>query len=391
MRTPPETAAIAPPGTSPSPRLVVGILGGGQLARMTADAARGLGVATIVLDPEPDSPAGQVTRQIVGPLASGGEIAELAREVDVATLENEFVDLAVLEYLASRGVMVRPTIHTFAIVLDKLRQKEQMAAGGLALSSFAPVASPDDILAFGHAHGWPVVVKTRSQGYDGHGVAIAGDASEVGAAWQRLGAGARALTAEGFVGFTTEVAVMVVRNARGEVATYPVVETVQRDYVCHLVRAPAALPAAVAAHARDVAIRAVEAIEGIGVHGVELFLDASGRVGVNEIAPRPHNSGHYTIDACVTSQFENHLRAVLGLPLGSTVMTSPAAVMVNVLGSRSGAAPREVASPVGGAAVHLYGKRELRPGRKMGHVTAVAASLEEAEARANAVVASLGL
>jgi 5-(carboxyamino)imidazole ribonucleotide synthase len=385
----PESALAS--GRAPAPSLTVGILGGGQLARMTADAAHRLGIATIVIDPEPDSPAGQVTRQIVGPLGDVAALTELAREIDVATLENEFVDLSALETLAARGVMVRPSIHTFAIVQDKLRQKEAMAAAGLALSPVAAIAAPDDLAAFGAAHGWPVVLKTRSQGYDGHGVAIARDRAGVDAAWRRLGAGAQPLMAEGFVDFAAEVAVMVVRSARGDVAAYPVVETVQRDYVCHRVRAPAVLPPDVAGRARDVAVRAVAAIEGIGVHGVELFLEAGGRVGVNEIAPRPHNSGHYTIDACATSQFENHLRAILGLPLGSTAMTAPAAVMVNVLGSRHGTATREAPGEMPGAAVHLYGKRELRPGRKMGHVTATGDTIEEAEARADAAARALDL
>jgi len=383
-------AALAS-GTAGAPALTVGILGGGQLARMTADAARALAVETIVIDPEPDSPAGQVTRQIVGPLGDRAALVELARQIDVATLENEFVDLAALELLAARGVMVRPSIHTFAIVQDKLRQKEHMAAAGLALSAFAAVSSPADAEAFGDEHGWPVVLKTRSQGYDGHGVAVARDRGEVAAAWRRLGAGSRPLMAEGFVDFERELAVMVVRNARGELAAYPVVETVQRNYVCHLVRAPAALRRDTASRARDVAMRAIAAIEGIGVHGVELFVDSGGRVGVNEIAPRPHNSGHYTMDACETSQFENHLRAILGLPLGSTAMTSAAAVMVNVLGSRSGTAPRTAPRSHDGAAVHLYGKRELRPGRKMGHVTAVGRTIAEAEARATNAAAALGL
>jgi 5-(carboxyamino)imidazole ribonucleotide synthase len=370
----------------------VGILGGGQLARMTADAARRLGVATIVIDPQPDSPAGQVTRQIIGPLGDSAALAELAREIDVATLENEFVDLATLEYLASRGVMVRPTIHTFAIVLDKLRQKEQMAAAGLALSPCGAIGAPKDIVSFGAEHGWPVVVKTRSQGYDGHGVAIAREPTEVDAAWRRLGAGARPLMAEGFVDFTTEVAVMVVRSARGEIAAYPVVETVQRDFICHLVRAPAALAPSTATRVREVALRAVAAIEGIGVHGVELFVDRGGRVGVNEIAPRPHNSGHYTIDACAVSQYENHLRAVLGLPLGSTEMSAPAAAMVNLLATRSGRAPDGATErAANGAVIHLYGKRELRPGRKMGHVTAIGATVAEAEQRAREAAEALGL
>jgi len=373
--------------------LRVGILGGGQLARMTADAARTLGLETVVLDPDADAPAGQVTRQVVGPLEPHDALAAFARQIDVATLENEFVHRGALEYLAERGIMVRPSIHTFAVILDKLHQRAHMAAAGLSATPYAPVDAPDDALAFGARHGWPVVLKTRSQGYDGRGVAIAGDAAGVPAAWQRLGAGARPLMAEGFVDFTRELAVMVVRDAHGRTVAYPVVETVQEDYVCRLVRAPATVSDAIAEAARDVASRAITAIEGVGVFGVELFLGRDGRVSVNEIAPRPHNSGHYTIDACVTSQFENHLRAVVGLPLGPATMTAPAAVMVNLLGTRSGGTEhlRSGAEHRGDAWVHLYGKRELRPGRKMGHVTAVGATLDEAERRALAAAESLGL
>jgi 5-(carboxyamino)imidazole ribonucleotide synthase len=373
--------------------LRIGILGGGQLARMTADAARELGLETVVLDPDADAPAGQVTRQVVGPLEPHQALARFARQIDVATLENEFVDRGALEYLAERGVMVRPSIHTFAIILDKLHQRAHMEAAGLSPTPYAALSSTDDVYTFAEQHGWPVVLKTRSQGYDGRGVALARDASEVDAAWQRLGAGARALMAEGFVEFTHELALMVVRDAHGNVAAYPVVETVQEDYVCRVVRAPAPVAFDVAEQARDVATRAVTAIEGIGVFGVELFLGRDGRVTVNELAPRPHNSGHYTIDACVTSQFENHLRAVVGLPLGSTSMTAPAAVMVNLLGTRSGTTDHlhSGAERRGDAWVHLYGKRELRPGRKMGHVTAVGATLEEAEGRARAAADDLGL
>ena len=360
---------------------------------MTADAARGLGLETVVLDPDADAPAGQVTRQIVGPLEPHDALATFARQIDVATLENEFVHRGALEYLAERGVMVRPSIHTFAVILDKLHQRAHMSAADLSPTPYAPIAAPDEALAFAADHGFPVVLKTRSQGYDGRGVAIARDAAGVPAAWQRLGAGVRPLMAEGFVDFTRELAVMVVRDAHGNTVAYPVVETVQQDYVCRVVRAPAAIPAEVARQARDVATRAVTAIEGIGVFGVELFLGRDGRVSVNEIAPRPHNSGHYTIDACATSQFENHLRAVVGLPLGAATMTAPAAVMVNVLGTRSGSTDHlpSGAERRGDAWVHLYGKRELRPGRKMGHVTAVGATLAEAERRAVAAADALGL
>ena len=380
-------------GSGPCVPLRVGILGGGQLARMTADAGRVLGLETVVLDPDTDAPAGQVTRQVVGPLEPHDALARFARQIDVATLENEFVHRGALEYLAEHGVMVRPSIHTFGVIMDKLHQRAHMDAAGLSPTPYASIESPGDVPAFAARHGWPVVLKTRSQGYDGRGVAIARDAGEVEPAWQRLGAGARALMAEGFVSFTHELAVMVVRNAHGDVAAYPVVETVQEEYICRVVRAPAAVPAAIAEQARDVATRAIAAIEGVGVFGVELFLGTDGRVTVNELAPRPHNSGHYTIDACVASQFENHLRAVVGLPLGSTSMTTPAAVMVNLIGTRSGTMDHlhTGAKQVGDAWVHLYGKRDLRPGRKMGHVTAVGATLEEAERRAVQAADELGL
>jgi len=385
------------------PSLCVGILGGGQLARMTAEAGARLGIPVVVLDPEPASPAGQVTRQIVAPPSDTAALEELAREIDVVTLENEFVDLAALEFLVRRGVMARPSIESFAIVHDKLRQKQHLAGRGLAAPPVAAVTTPEDLTRFAARHGWPAVLKTRSQGYDGRGVAVARDASGVEAAWRLLGGGARPLMVEGHVAFRTELATQVVRNARGEIVVYPVVETVQGNFVCRLVRAPAPLAPETLARASALAVEAVVAIGGIGVHGVEMFLADDGQIYVNEIAPRPHNSGHYTIDACETSQFENHLRAILGLPLGSPAMRAPAAVMVNLLATRSGPADglraaidalREQPSAAAGRPavnIYLYGKSELRPGRKMGHVNALGGSIAEAEARAQGAVAALDL
>jgi 5-(carboxyamino)imidazole ribonucleotide synthase len=199
---------------------------------------------------------------------------------------------------------------------------------------------------------------------------------------------------EAWVPFERELAVMILRGRDDEVRAYPVVETIQQNHICHVVRAPAAVAPEVAARAAALASQAVTALDGVGVFGVELFLLADGSLLLNEIAPRPHNSGHYTIEACVTSQFENHLRAVLGLPLGDTHMITPAAVMVNVLGRRDGAADVDGirdALTVAGAHLHLYGKRESRVGRKMGHVTALADSLDAAEAIARAAEARIRL
>lgn len=368
----------------------VGILGGGQLARMTIGAAIGLGLDLAVFEREGDSPAGRLAgREVVGPWEDAALRADFAAGCDLITLESEFVDPAILEDFAARGVPVRPGAATLAIVGDKLRQKECFAAAGLPLPAFRAVGSPDDVLRAGEEWGWPLVLKARRLSYDGYGNAAVRGPGEVAAAWARLAAGRRALYAEAWVPFRRELAVMVARSARGAVATYPVVETVQAEeaQICRIVRAPAPVAAGVAAAAESIARAAVGAIDGVGVVGVELFEREDGAILLNEVAPRPHNSGHYTIEGCVASQFENHLRAVLGWPLGATGLVAPAAVMVNVLGASDAPVPPTPdglieALAVPGAHVHLYGKRRSRPGRKMGHVTALGPDLATAEATA---------
>jgi 5-(carboxyamino)imidazole ribonucleotide synthase len=256
------------------------------------------------------------------------------------------------------------------------------------------------------------VLKARRNGYDGYGNATVRTPDEIAPACERLGWPERALLVEAWVPFRRELAVMVARGRGGECVVYPVVETIQRNHICHVVRAPAAIDPALATRAAALAQRAVEAVDGVGVFGVELFeiaaagdggdgqggaADSDGQAGdilYNEIAPRPHNSGHYTIEGCVTSQFENHLRAVLGLPLGGAEMVAPAAVMVNLLGTKMGPAVAEGladALAVPGAHVHIYGKPTARVGRKMGHVTALGQTLAEAETTARAAADAISL
>jgi 5-(carboxyamino)imidazole ribonucleotide synthase len=233
-----------------------------------------------------------------------------------------------------------------------------------------------------YSFGYPLVLKARRDGYDGYGNATLRSADDIEAAWEKLAKGGRALYVEGFVPFERELAVMVARGRDGESRVYPVVETVQENHICHVVRAPAQVAPQVAQMAAAIAQQAVEAINGVGIFGVELFLIEAGFVLYNEIAPRPHNSGHYTIEGCVTSQFENHIRAVLGWPLGDVHLRLPAAVMVNILGRRNGTArPHGIkaALAVPGAHLHLYGKRDVRVGRKMGHVTVLGETVEECE------------
>lgn len=378
----------------PYPALV-GILGGGQLARMTAEAAARLGAEVAILERESASPAARMAaREVVGGWVDHERLRELAQGALVVTLENEFVDAPSLTWLAEQGVPVFPTGQMLATVQDKLAQKRFMRAAGVPVPAFADVTAPEDIARAAAEWGWPVVLKARRNGYDGYGNATLRSPDDVPAAFEKLGWPERELLVEAWVPFERELAVMVARGRDGECVVYPVVETIQRNHICHVVRAPAQVTPEVAAQAAAIALRAVEAINGIGVFGVELFETSAGEVLYNEIAPRPHNSGHYTIEGCVTSQFENHLRAVLGLPLGSAEMTAPAAVMVNLLGTRNGPARAEGlarALAVPGAHVHIYGKLASRLGRKMGHVTALGATVAEAETRARAAADAIQL
>jgi 5-(carboxyamino)imidazole ribonucleotide synthase len=369
----------------------IGIAGAGQLARMTALAAWPLEIRVAVLG-APDEPARPMAAGVVpGDWHSADDVLALAREVGVVTLENEFVDAAALAAAEAAGTPVRPAPRTLAVVQDKALQKQMLEGAGLPVPRFVVVERRDELAAVGRDLGWPVVLKARRLGYDGYGNATCANEEEAAAALARLDAGDGVL-AERFVPFERELAVMVARAPSSAPRAYPVVETVQRHHVCHEVVAPAPVPEPVRTHAAAVALAAADAAEGVGVTGVELFLLDDGTVLVNELAPRPHNSGHYTIEACETSQFENHLRGVLDLPLGSTDLRAPAA-MVNLLGERTGPAePRlERALAVEGAHIHLYGKREVRVRRKMGHVTALGRTAEEALARARAAAAEVSI
>ncbi len=381
---------------------LVGILGGGQLARMTAEAAARLGIEVAILEHEAASPAARMAaREVVGGWLDYDRLAALAEGTLAVTLENEFVDAPALTWLAAHGVSVFPTAATLEATQDKLIQKRNMAAAGVPVPRFAEVNQPEDVARAAGEWGWPVVLKARRNGYDGYGNATVRGPDEIAPACERLGWPERALLVEAWVPFRRELAVMVARGRGAECVVYPVVETIQRNHICHVVRAPAAIDPALAARAAALARRAVEAVDGVGVFGVELFETAAadgdeqpGDILYNEIAPRPHNSGHYTIEGCVTSQFENHLRAVLGLPLGSAAMVAPAAVMVNILGTKTGPAVAEGladALAIPGAHVHVYGKLTSRMGRKMGHVTALGQTLAEAEATARAAADAIRL
>ena len=372
----------------------IGIIGGGQLAKMTALAGLQLGCDVIVLERSSASPAATLAlHSIVGDWNDPEVLLQLAAQSDVITLENEFVDAGALRVLEASGARLLPTADSIALTQDKFVQKSTLAEAGLPVSAFRKVASIQDILDAGSHYGWPVVLKTRRNGYDGKGNFTVRDAGEAAAGWENLSAGKSELFVEAFCPFERELAAIVTRARDGSSAAYPVVESVQRDHICHVIKAPASLPADVGTRAAELARRAVAAVGGLGSFGVEMFLLADGSVLINELAPRVHNSGHYTIEACECSQFENHVRAVLGWPLGSTRMIVPAAVMVNLLGVGKGSGwptglNRALEMP--GVHVHIYGKAQAGRGRKMGHVSALGSTMEQANARAHAAAEQIG-
>lgn len=362
----------------------VGFVGAGQLARMAVQAAIPLGVDITVLAARPDDAAALVTPRVrIGSPASLPALAGLAGVCDVVTFDHELVDAALLRQLQDEGHILRPSPAVMAVAQDKLLQRQMFERLGLPLPPWRRARELPDIDQFAQAHGWPVVLKARRGGYDGRGVWVAHNPDEAARVWLTAGAAGLSLLVEQWARIDREVAVMVARRPAGEVAVYPVVETVQVDGMCREIIAPAPVDAGLGERAANMAVTVADALGLAGVFALEMFV-VDGDLLINEIAARPHNSGHYTIEGCVTSQFENHLRGVLDWPLGGTGLNAAAVVTVNVVGRAGGptlsaALPSALAVP--GVHVHLYGK-SARPGRKLGHVTALGGSVNDARARA---------
>jgi 5-(carboxyamino)imidazole ribonucleotide synthase len=359
-------------------RTRVGIIGGGQLGMMLTEAAAPLGLDVAVLD-QPGCPATYAGARLVpGSITDADRIRELARGVDVVTFEIEHVNTDALLEIEAQGVTVHPSPRSLVTIKDKFAQKTFLRGHGIPTADFLPVEGEADLLQAAARFGFPFLVKTRHGGFDGRGNAVVATPSDFAGTLRKLGGAA--LYAERFVPFARELAVMVTRSTGGEIATYPVVETVHEESVLRLVLAPAPIDPALAHRAETLARDVMGHLHGAGVFGIEMFLTQDGEILINEIAPRVHNSGHYTIEACATSQFAQHLLAITGRPLGPTTMTYPAAVMVNILGARSGVADQrgtEAAGARGEAAVHWYHKREVRPLRKMGHITVTGDTVEQ--------------
>ena len=347
------------------PNSTIGIVGGGQLGRMSAMAAARLGYRCHILTPEEDSPASQVSaRTFLGDYEDVGLLRSFAESVDVVTFEFENVSAEGLDLLASIRP-VRPSPAVLRISQDRCVEKAFLNEAGVATASWLAIRSRADLHASVARVGLPGLLKTTRGGYDGKGQAALRSVSDLNVVWEELGP--KPLIFERFVAFEREISVVVARGLNGASVAFDPVENHHRDGILSETRAPAPIAADVADQATAIAIKVADALDLVGLLAVEMFVTADGAVLVNEIAPRPHNSGHWTIDACPASQFELHVRAVAGLPLVPAVRHSDA-VMINLIGPEDVAKwPTILATP--GLLPHLYGKVEARPGRKMGHVT----------------------
>lgn len=381
--TPGVQAAHVAPGFP-----VVGVIGGGQLARMMQQPAIALGVGLRVLATSMEESAAQAVRDVrIGRHDDLDALRAFARGCDVVTFDHEHVPPAMLEVLLADGIAVRPGPRALVHAQDKIVMREALTAAGVPCPSWAEVASPEDVADFAVDAGWPVVLKTSRGGYDGRGVWVLDDLQSVAdlMASTSLAPGARWL-AEERVDFVQELSAQVARSPHGQAVAYPVVRTVQTDGICTEVVSPApGLTDDEAVAAQAAALTVAGVLDVTGMLAVEMFETRDGRVLVNELAMRPHNSGHWSIDGAVTSQFENHLRAVLDLPLGDPSAIAPYAVMVNVLGGDKPDMYRAYLHCLArdpGLRIHMYGK-DVRPGRKIGHVTVVGDDLDDLLVRAH--------
>ena len=372
----------------------IGILGGGQLGKMMAAEAVRMSVEPRLLSPKEAGPMQPYSGAQVGDWTDPEVLRPFVSDCDVVTVESEWAPADAAAEVLPDDTSLWPSTETLSLIKDKGVQKQHLADAGCPVPDFVRCETLDEALEAADSLGYPVLLKQYRGAYDGYGNATATSEKELREAWPDLAAEDGAMV-ETFADFTRELAVQVARRPGGNQVVYPVAYTEQRDHRCHAVEVPADIDDAIATKARQIAQTAVDAVKGVGLIAVELFEMPDGRVLVNELAPRPHNTGHYSIEGCATSQFENHVRAVLDWPLGATNQRTPVAVMVNVLGRRDGSPPRteglDRALNTERVTPHIYGKPDVRPGRKMGHVTALGTDRADTRKRAEMAAGAIEL
>ncbi len=361
------------------PGATIGVMGSGQLGRMFAMAARRMGYRVHIFSPERDSPAGQLAdREVVAPYRDEKAVRAFARNVDLLTFEFENIPLETIEWSAAE-CEVRPAGSVLHLAQHRLREKDFLSGAGIPVAPYRAVRSAADLSEAVKQLGLPSILKSAAFGYDGKGQELIVSRNDLGKIWKARSGDE--LILERAIAFEKEVSVIVARGPDGAVATFPVCENLHRNHILDLTVVPARMDDSIADAAAALGEMIARRMELVGLLAVEMFLTADGGLLVNELAPRPHNSGHWTIEGCNTSQFEQHVRAVCGLPLGSSEIIQPAA-MANLLGDlwQAGEPDWAAALEIKGVHLHLYGKQEPRPGRKMGHLTALAPSAEAAMA-----------
>ena len=359
----------------------IGIIGGGQLAKMIAQVAKRMSMQVIVIDPTPNCPASTlVDKQIVADFKDELAIKQLVNECDVVTYEIELGNSDILSELEMDGFAIHPSAETFKRIQDKLLQRQMLRENNLPIPNFFEVRNKEELVKALEILGFPAMLKARFESYDGRGNFLIRSKDQVDEALKFITS--RRCFLEECISFVKEISVMIARNASGQVISHPVVENVHNDNILDITIAPARISEKARREAKNVSDAVVRILKGVGIFGIEMFLIKDDKVLVNEIAPRPHNSGHYSIEACSVSQFEQHIRAILNLPLIKPVLLCPA-VMVNIIGEDGPDHPYALEGikdvfTIPGASLHIYGKAKTRKGRKLGHITVLDTDIEHA-------------
>ncbi|MFW6036056.1 MAG: 5-(carboxyamino)imidazole ribonucleotide synthase [Halothermotrichaceae bacterium] len=360
----------------------IGIIGGGQLGKMMILEAQKMDIYTIIIDPTADCPADSIANEhIIADFDDEKAIRSLAEKCDVITYEFEHIGVKVLKELESEGYKVYPTAASLETIQNKFTQKTTLLKEEIPVPDFIQVKNIEDIISAGEKLGYPMMLKSCTGGYDGKGNVVIKGQNSVKNAYYKLGAGKHPLMVERFVPFKKEISVLVCRDIKGDVTVYPVGENDHRDNILYETKVPADISSGLTDMAMELAHQVMEVFKGVGMFCIEMFVTENDELLINEIAPRPHNSGHYTIEGCMTSQFEQHIRAVAELPLGNTGLLRPT-VMRNILGTGNEGQAEVIgideALKIPGVQVHIYGKKTSRPKRKMGHITVRAEDLDTA-------------
>ncbi|MFJ5762823.1 5-(carboxyamino)imidazole ribonucleotide synthase [Neobacillus sp. NPDC093182] len=364
------------------PGSTIGILGGGQLGRMIAIAGRNMGYRFNTLDPTPDSPCGQVAdRQLIAPFSDLNAAKELAQFSDVITYEFENVDSHVASILETTSYVPQGS-GLLKITQNRIREKTTLQSFDVPVAPFKVIEAEKDIYSATESLGLPCVMKTGTGGYDGKGQWVIRSKDDIKMAieaWNKAGID---MIIEQFIPFSKELSVIVARNVQGQTKTFPAAENVHINNILHQSIVPARITNEQTIQAETIALKIADSIQVVGLIAIEMFITNDGKIIVNELAPRPHNSGHYSMDACITSQFEQHIRAICGLPLGDTTLLSPI-IMVNILGQHLSKVLDKIDQLPPAAKIHLYGKKESVENRKMGHINFLGPTLEHVNQQIN--------